>query len=67
MDNPIERCRFQKEKPYFEMNLGLNELDIAQSFTQLEMLKKKLRQDYKWKIKFNHKTKWVSKRQNLES
>jgi hypothetical protein len=26
--------------PTFEMNLGLNELDIAQSFTQLEMLKK---------------------------
>lgn len=26
--------------PTFEMNLGLNELDIAQSFNQLEMLKK---------------------------
>jgi hypothetical protein len=36
MDNPIERCRFPKGKTYFEMNLGLNELDIAQSFTQLK-------------------------------
>lgn len=30
-----------KEKtPTFDMNLGLNEVDIAQSFTQLDMLKK---------------------------
>jgi hypothetical protein len=48
------------------MNLGLNELDIAQSFYPTGNAKKiALCRDYKWKIKFNHKTKWVSKRQNL--
>lgn len=48
-----------KEKtPNFKMDLGLNQVDIQQSFTQLDMLKKNCAncRSYQWKTEFYHST-----------
>jgi hypothetical protein len=44
-----------KRKTYFEMNLGLNELDIAIVYPTGNAKKNCAIGGYKWKIKFNHK------------
>jgi hypothetical protein len=51
-----------KEKvPTFNMDLSLKQVDIAQSFTQLDLLKNSpYSRNHQWKIKFNNKIEWKS-------
>jgi hypothetical protein len=37
------------------MDLGLNQVNIAESFTQLDLLKNFTCRNYKWKIELYHK------------
>jgi hypothetical protein len=53
---------FDKRKvPTFNMDLSLKQVDIAQSFTQLDLLKNSpYSRNHQWKIKFNNKIEWKS-------
>jgi hypothetical protein len=51
----------QKKSAYFQYGPSLKQVDIAQSFTQLDLLKNSpYSRNHQWKIKFNNKIEWKS-------
>jgi hypothetical protein len=45
------------KEPTFTMDLGLNQVNIAESFTQLDLKTCSTCRNYKWKIELYHKIK----------